>query len=194
PMGPLRSAPPGPPPMGAPPRRPGPAPAGPGPRPGPPRPTMAPPRPQPRRDVRDDYEDEDEYDDEYEPRRRVPRLRVLIAAAVLAVVAAGGGALLGLRNGGSKPYWVAQPEAASIAPVLGGLGPNAKQPAPAALAAALAPLLTDARLGPRVTASVVDVASGPTLFESGGAVGAGPASPAKLVTDPSRPRPPRPAY
>jgi D-alanyl-D-alanine carboxypeptidase/D-alanyl-D-alanine-endopeptidase (penicillin-binding protein 4) len=157
---------------------------------------MARPRPQPRWDVRDDYDDEYEYDDydEYEQRRRIPKLRVLIAALVLAVLAAGGGALFGLRGGGGKPYWQAQPEAAAVAPVLGALGPNAKQPSQAALTAALTPLLADPRLGPHVAASVVDVTSGQLLFDSSGTVGAVPASTAKLVTAAAVLRARGPAY
>src|SRR5262249_27103104 len=103
-------------------------------------------------------------------------------------------AFLGQRNGGGKPFWMGQPEAAAVAPVLGGLGTNAKQPAPAVLAAQLVPLLADARLGPRVMASVVDVTSGQPLFEASGTVGAVPASTAKLVTAAAVLRARGPAY
>ena len=115
---------------------------------------------------------DDYYEDEP---RRIPKFRVLVAAVVLAVIAAGGGAFLGLRNGGGKPYWVAEPPgSASVAPVLGGLGANARQPTPATLAALLTPMLADSRLGPRVSASVVDVASGQSLFDSGSTIGTRP--------------------
>jgi D-alanyl-D-alanine carboxypeptidase/D-alanyl-D-alanine-endopeptidase (penicillin-binding protein 4) len=140
--------------------------------------------------MRDDYDDEYEYD---EP-RRFPKFRVLVAAIVLAVLAGGGGAFIGLRNGGGKPNWMGQPETAAVAPVLGNLGANAKQPVPATLAALLTPLLADSRLGPRVSASVVDVASGKSLFDSGGTVGAVPASTAKLVTAAAVLRARGPAY
>jgi D-alanyl-D-alanine carboxypeptidase/D-alanyl-D-alanine-endopeptidase (penicillin-binding protein 4) len=153
---------------------------------------MARPRPQPRRDVRDDYDD-DEYYDDYDEPSRIPKLRLLVAAVVLAVLAAGGGAFLGLR-GGTKASWVAQPEAAAVAPVLGGLSNNAKQPTPAVLAGLLQPLLGDARLGPRVMASVVDVNSGQALFDAGGAQPVVPASTAKLVTAAAVLRTRGPAY
>jgi D-alanyl-D-alanine carboxypeptidase/D-alanyl-D-alanine-endopeptidase (penicillin-binding protein 4) len=153
---------------------------------------MARPRPQPRRDRRDDYDYDDDY--EYDEPRRFPKFRVLVAAIVLAVLAGGGGAFIGLRNGGGKPNWMGQPETAAVAPVLGNLGANAKQPVPSALAAVLAPLLADSRLGPRVSASVVDVASGQSLFDSGGTVGTVPASTAKLVTAAAVLRARGPAY
>jgi len=159
---------------------------------GPHRPVMARPRPQPRRDRRDDYDYDDDY--EYDEPRRFPKFRVLVAAIVLAVLAGGGGAFIGLRNGGGKPNWMGQPETAAVAPVLGNLGANAKQPVPSALAALLTPLLADSRLGPRVSASVVDVASGQSLFDSGGTVGTVPASTAKLVTAAAVLRARGPAY
>lgn len=67
-------------------------------------------------------------------------------------------------------------------PVLVGVGRDAPAPTAAGVAAVLDPLVADRKLGGRVLASVVDVASGEVLYERDPDGSATPASTAKLVT------------
>jgi len=78
--------------------------------------------------------------------------------------------------------WVAAADTGRAAPVLAGLDTNAKQPSAAGLAAAIGPMLGDSGLGGRVTVSIVDVATGASLYDQNGSSPATPASTAKLLT------------
>ncbi|MEU5124868.1 D-alanyl-D-alanine carboxypeptidase/D-alanyl-D-alanine endopeptidase [Streptomyces mobaraensis] len=84
------------------------------------------------------------------------------------------------------PVLAGVPEAPSGGPGeargVGGAGGSGGAPAAAGLAAALEPLLADAALGPRVSASVVDAATGERLFGSNEAAAVTPASTVKLAT------------
>lgn len=71
--------------------------------------------------------------------------------------------------------------AAESAPQPAGAAPGI-MPSAAALTRTLGPALSSAGIGPQVRARVVDVATGTTLFDRGGAVAAAPASAAKLLT------------
>ena len=120
---------------------------------------------------------------------------VLLLAAALAVGAA---ALYATRTGspqaragqpgaagsgaGSGAAGPVEPPVVAPAPVLAALDPTGAAPGPAAVAARLAGPLRDRRLGPLVSATVTDLATGTTLFDSGGARLAAPASTAKLTT------------
>ncbi|MFF5448872.1 D-alanyl-D-alanine carboxypeptidase/D-alanyl-D-alanine-endopeptidase [Streptomyces sp. NPDC012888] len=96
------------------------------------------------------------------------------------------------RAGGADHGERPVPRPAPSAPgVLAALGPNGAQQAnpadpadarPAALAAALEPLLADPALGDLSTASVVDTASGRVLFEAGARRPMTPASTIKIAT------------
>jgi len=67
-------------------------------------------------------------------------------------------------------------------PLLGALPPGAAAPTGPGLAAALAPALLNRALGPHLSGSVVDVATGTSLYDVGAAAYVVPASTAKLVT------------
>lgn len=86
------------------------------------------------------------------------------------------------RTGGADHAAGGLPQAAPSAPgVLPGLAPRANTGA-AALAGALAPLLADPGLGTARGASVVDVATGQVLYESGAGDPMTPASTVKIAT------------
>jgi D-alanyl-D-alanine carboxypeptidase/D-alanyl-D-alanine-endopeptidase (penicillin-binding protein 4) len=67
-------------------------------------------------------------------------------------------------------------------PVLPSLSDQAPVPLPQALSTRLAPLVATPSLGPRVSAYVVDAASGDVLFDAAGSTARTPASTAKLLT------------
>lgn len=69
-----------------------------------------------------------------------------------------------------------------LAAVVPPLSPQAPMPDPATVDAALRPVLADARIGPAVSASVVDAATGTVLLDVGAQAGREPASVAKLLT------------
>ncbi|MEN3310153.1 MAG: hypothetical protein V7603_6355 [Micromonosporaceae bacterium] len=71
---------------------------------------------------------------------------------------------------------------APLDPVLSGAGTGLPEPTAQAVAAALQPLMADARLGDHVTAQVVDVAGGTQLYGRGQTQSTTPASTMKLAT------------
>ncbi|WP_185911303.1 D-alanyl-D-alanine carboxypeptidase/D-alanyl-D-alanine-endopeptidase [Streptomyces sp. WAC07149] len=86
------------------------------------------------------------------------------------------------RTGGADHAAGGLPQAAPIAPgVLGGLAPRPNTGA-AALAGTLTPLLADPALGTARGASVIDVATGQVLYESGAGDAMTPASTIKIAT------------
>jgi D-alanyl-D-alanine carboxypeptidase/D-alanyl-D-alanine-endopeptidase (penicillin-binding protein 4) len=113
------------------------------------------------------------------PRRRAPMILLVVVVCALGVI---GGSVSGsaLR---AEPRWLAGTlGSGAVGPVLGPLNDDAPAPSPEALAARIGGLLNDNRLGNHVTASVVDVATGESLFEDGGDSPAVPASTTKLAT------------
>ncbi len=148
-----------------------------------------PERPPARRSDLDGYGDDwpaDEYDyeDEAPARRPIRKGRLIVAAVVLAALGIGVGFGYGAMHRTPPPAatWIGSaPQGGPAAPVLGPLGGNAPEPSPTAVAAKLQPLLANPALS-QVTASVVDVATGDTLFERGGGTPVTPASTAKLLT------------
>jgi serine-type D-Ala-D-Ala carboxypeptidase/endopeptidase (penicillin-binding protein 4) len=74
------------------------------------------------------------------------------------------------------------PDLGAPAPVLAALASDAPDPTPAALSAALGPLLAAPALGPGVSAEVVDTATGTRLFDQDAGTPSTPASTAKLLT------------
>jgi len=74
------------------------------------------------------------------------------------------------------------PPRSSAPPVLPALSDQAPVPLPHALATTLAPLVASPALGPRVSASVVDAATGDVLLDTAGSIARTPASTAKLLT------------
>ncbi|GGM31473.1 D-alanyl-D-alanine carboxypeptidase/D-alanyl-D-alanine endopeptidase [Micromonospora yangpuensis] len=121
------------------------------------------------------------------PRRRGRRLLVL--AGVLLLVLAGAGVVV--TRPGPVAGWLGDEVAAPTpgattepppAAVLTGLDPNAAEPTPDGVRAALAPLVGAPALGSRVNVSVTDVRTGQTLYGQGADDGTVPASVAKLVT------------
>jgi D-alanyl-D-alanine carboxypeptidase/D-alanyl-D-alanine-endopeptidase (penicillin-binding protein 4) len=173
-----------PPPMGPPPMAPS--------RPGPPPGRVVRPGPEPRYEARParrlpvrrrgaNQYDQRRDDDRYE-RPRSRKGRWIVAGVLAAALASAVGAAAALRAPEATPSWVTAPVAAAVAPVLPGLGSDAPQPSPSGVSAILTPLLADGRLGSHVTASVVDVSTGDTLFGQGDTTGAIPASTAKLLT------------
>jgi serine-type D-Ala-D-Ala carboxypeptidase/endopeptidase (penicillin-binding protein 4) len=117
------------------------------------------------------------------------RRRLVLAGALLLVllVAAVVGFVVTRDDDAASPAVAAAasaqlPEIGEPAPVLASLSADAPAPDPGALAAELAPLLSSAALGSGVSADVVDVATGETLFDQDGGTPSTPASTAKLLT------------
>jgi D-alanyl-D-alanine carboxypeptidase/D-alanyl-D-alanine-endopeptidase (penicillin-binding protein 4) len=115
------------------------------------------------------------------PRRR-PVRRWLLALAAAVVLGAGSAVVAGQTAPPAQVQWAAGLDTGAAAAVLDGLKTDAKRPTNAGLAGIVNPLLADAGLGGRVTASIVDVATGESLFELDGGEPAIPASTAKLLT------------
>jgi D-alanyl-D-alanine carboxypeptidase/D-alanyl-D-alanine-endopeptidase (penicillin-binding protein 4) len=150
-------------------------------------------RPPPRRDVKalDGYGDDWPQDgggwaDDEERAagrpRRSPR-RAIIAAVIVAAIAVAGGYGFGtLRESpADATNWLAGADIGAAGPVLAPLRTDAAEPSPGALAAKIQSLLANPALN-QVSASVVDVATGDTLFERAGGAAVTPASTAKLLT------------
>ena len=123
---------------------------------------------------------------------RTGRLRRRIALGVVALLLLLGGGVYGVvrllgddAGGGSSTVAVPDavlPEVGAAPPVLASLSADAPAPDPATLEARLAPLLADPALGGGVSAEVVDVATGETLYGLDADSPATPASTAKLLT------------
>lgn len=107
---------------------------------------------------------------------------VLAVVAVLVVRAVGGDDAADDGSGGTSVAGAQLPEIGEPAPVLEELAADAPAPDPAALEAALTPLLTTPALGAAPAAQVVDVATGEVLLDRDGDRPAVPASTAKLLT------------
>ncbi|WP_091364702.1 D-alanyl-D-alanine carboxypeptidase/D-alanyl-D-alanine endopeptidase [Geodermatophilus telluris] len=115
------------------------------------------------------------------------RRRLLLTVVVLVVVAALAVAgLVFLRGDDAVPDAAGPaavlPEVGAPGPVLAALSDAAPAPDPDALTALLTPLLAAPALGGGVSAEVVDVADGRTLFAQGADDPVTPASTAKLLT------------
>jgi D-alanyl-D-alanine carboxypeptidase/D-alanyl-D-alanine-endopeptidase (penicillin-binding protein 4) len=116
------------------------------------------------------------------------RRRLLVTVVALVVVAALVVAgLLFLRGDDAAPDAAdgpaaVLPDVAAPAPVLAALSDDAPAPDPDALSTLLTPLLAVPALGGGVSAEVVDVAGGQTLFALGADDPVTPASTAKLLT------------
>ncbi|GAA2377994.1 D-alanyl-D-alanine carboxypeptidase/D-alanyl-D-alanine endopeptidase [Dactylosporangium salmoneum] len=109
---------------------------------------------------------------------------LVVAIAVAAVsVFAGDGLIsaLGL-SGAQKASWRAGTTPPVPPPVLAAMDSQAPMPSQAGLSAALAPLLSAQALGPHITASVVDVTTGQSIFSSEQDAAMTPASTTKIVT------------
>src|SRR3954447_20923341 len=119
---------------------------------------------------------------------RFRRRLVFAGLGVLVLVVAVVATLLVVRDDGPTTPAAAAAASASLpdlgdpTPVLAGLDAAAPAPAPAALAATLTPLLGSPALGTGVSAEVVDVATGNSLFDLDGGTPSTPASTAKLLT------------
>jgi D-alanyl-D-alanine carboxypeptidase/D-alanyl-D-alanine-endopeptidase (penicillin-binding protein 4) len=120
-------------------------------------------------------------------RRAGPVALVLLLAGALAA-----GLVVVYRQAGGRPVPVAgrpvggpspvEPAVGPAGPVLAALRPAGPVPPPAAIAARLSRPLRDRRLGPRVSAAVIDLATGGTLYDANGGRPAAPASTTKLTT------------
>ena len=118
-------------------------------------------------------------------KRRIAAAVVVLVVAVIGGVLALTGAFDGGRAGSGDT--VAMPDAklpdlGAAQPVLAALAKDAPAPDPAALSAAIAPLLGAPALGTGVSASVVDVTSGDVLLDQDAEEPSMPASTAKLLT------------
>ena len=123
---------------------------------------------------------------------RTGRLRRRIALAVVALLLLVAGGVYGVAqllgdDAGAGTSTVAVPDAVlpelgAAPPVLSSLAADAPAPDPAVLQARLGPLLADPALGGGVSAEVVDVATGETLYAMDAQSPATPASTAKLLT------------
>ncbi|WP_448625638.1 D-alanyl-D-alanine carboxypeptidase/D-alanyl-D-alanine endopeptidase [Geodermatophilus sp. URMC 64] len=106
---------------------------------------------------------------------------VLVVAIVATVLVAAG------DDDATSPVAAAAAEArlpdlGDATPVLAALSSDAPAPDPTALEGELTPLLSAVALGTGVSAQVVDVATGETLFDQEGSTPSTPASTAKLLT------------
>lgn len=116
-----------------------------------------------------------------------PRGGLVAAVTFLAVsMVASGVAVVGrdqIAGALGAPGALWRPGAVSSAPPILAAAPGGGQePTPAGLATVLRPLLADPGLGTHTAISVLDVASGDSLFSGGGDTPSTPASTAKLVT------------
>lgn len=121
------------------------------------------------------------------------RHHVGIALAVTAALV-GGAVAVELRRTGApvirrEPAATASPSAPSPTPTLSPLpsfgvtsAADAPMPSAAAIAAALNPPFADPRLGPRVSAVVIDAATGTVLYSRNSTLSVLPASTAKMLT------------
>lgn len=124
--------------------------------------------------------------------RERPQVGTVVAAIalVVALVAALGSVyagpqtiqLLGLVDSGERARWTAGVTPELPPAVLAAMDGQAPLPSPDGVKAVLAPLLAAAALGPHITASVVDMATGQVLFSSEPDAAMTPASTAKVVT------------
>ena len=123
---------------------------------------------------------------------RTGRLKRRIAIGVVALVAAAGGGVYGVTQlagdgspSGAETVEVPDavlPDLGAAAPVLASLPDDAPAPDPATLGSRLGPLLDAPALGSGVSAEVVDVATGETLYGLNPTSASTPASTAKLLT------------
>jgi D-alanyl-D-alanine carboxypeptidase/D-alanyl-D-alanine-endopeptidase (penicillin-binding protein 4) len=123
---------------------------------------------------------------------RTGRLRRRIAAGVGALLLAAGGGAYGVLEltaddapAGTEAVEVPDavlPDLGTAAPVLASLSTDAPAPDPATLGTRLAPLVDAPALGSGVSAEVVDVATGETLYALDPTSPSTPASAAKLLT------------
>ena len=123
------------------------------------------------------------------PKRRLPLimltgvLAAVLALAVVAVLAIRPGPIADLLGGTQAgPSTVTEPSLGPPSLVLEAAAADAPVPSAAAVAAALEPVLKDARLGSRVTASVIDATTGNPLYAKEPDAPTTPASTIKLVT------------
>src|SRR4051812_23319897 len=113
---------------------------------------------------------------------------VLLAVAVVVLVVAGVATLFVVnKDDATTPVAAAAasaelPDLGKPTPVLAALASDAPAPTPAGLSAELTPLLSSSALGTGVSAEVVDVATGDSLFDQDGGTPSTPASTAKLLT------------
>ncbi|MDG6100728.1 D-alanyl-D-alanine carboxypeptidase/D-alanyl-D-alanine endopeptidase [Dactylosporangium aurantiacum] len=109
---------------------------------------------------------------------------VVALVAALASVYAGPETirLLGLVDPGERTKWTAGVAPELPPAVLTAMDGQAPLPSPDGVKAALAPLLAAPALGPHITASVVDVATGQVLYSSEPDAAMTPASTTKVVT------------
>jgi len=121
---------------------------------------------------------------------RSPKMYALLAVILVLL---GGVATIGLVRPGPVEGWfddevLGTPTKATLGPdptptpVLAGVGSGGKAPDPAKVKAALDPLVGAKALGSTVSVSVIDVATGRTLYDRGADVPATPASTTKLLT------------
>jgi D-alanyl-D-alanine carboxypeptidase/D-alanyl-D-alanine-endopeptidase (penicillin-binding protein 4) len=109
---------------------------------------------------------------------------VVALAAALSTVFAGPDVvrLLGLAGDGRTVHWKAGKPAEAPPAVLTAMDSQAPMPTQAGVTTALTPLLAAQALGPHITASVVDVATGQVLYSSEPDAAMTPASTTKVVT------------
>jgi D-alanyl-D-alanine carboxypeptidase/D-alanyl-D-alanine-endopeptidase (penicillin-binding protein 4) len=142
-------------------------------------------RPEERRKIERRAPEWDEYGDwaVVRPRRPVRKGLWTAVVVVLLGLSTGAGAAAGMSaRRPEAPRWLAASAVGAPSPVLSTLNGEAERPTPSGLASKIQSLLSDGRLGGRVTASVVDVATGDVLYDRNAGAAAVPASTAKLLT------------
>ncbi|MFC7550296.1 D-alanyl-D-alanine carboxypeptidase/D-alanyl-D-alanine-endopeptidase [Plantactinospora sp. GCM10030261] len=119
------------------------------------------------------------------PERSRRRRTGLVVAVVLLVVAlVGGGAAILRWTDDPPPDRVAVGPTAepTPSPVLAAMAATAPQPTAEGIRAAIEPLITGAGIGGRLNVTVLDAATGQTLYDRGGATATVPASTTKVIT------------
>jgi D-alanyl-D-alanine carboxypeptidase/D-alanyl-D-alanine-endopeptidase (penicillin-binding protein 4) len=112
----------------------------------------------------------------------IAAMLALVLGLVVVVVVRPGPVDDWLGGSGARPSVATEPSLGPPSPVLDAASTDAPVPSAARVAAVLDPILRDGRLGGRVTASVVDAASGSVLYAKDPDAPTTPASTIKLVT------------
>ncbi|MEV8513418.1 D-alanyl-D-alanine carboxypeptidase/D-alanyl-D-alanine-endopeptidase [Dactylosporangium sp. NPDC051484] len=107
---------------------------------------------------------------------------LVVALALAATSVFAGSEIVHALTGTPKAHWQAGTTPQAPPPVLEAMNAQAPIPTESGVSASLAPLLSAQALGPHVTASVVDVSTGQSIFSSEQDAAMIPASTTKVVT------------
>ncbi|MER7002292.1 D-alanyl-D-alanine carboxypeptidase/D-alanyl-D-alanine-endopeptidase [Dactylosporangium sp. NPDC000555] len=109
-------------------------------------------------------------------------MALVVALAMAATSVFAGPEIVDALMGGPKAHWRAGTAPPAPPPVLAVMDTQTPMPTESGVSASLAPLLSARGLGPHITASVVDVSTGQSIFSSEQDAAMTPASTTKVVT------------